>query len=314
MKPFLDKDQDPKTTYEIFRFKVQEVPGQAVFVPSMSELVILDLSDGDFCVYDIFSGRQSFRLEGLGSADSLLAYKTKAFSGMSGGQIFVWDLQAHIFLGALGSHGPWYSVSALDIAESTNLLISGDIKGNIRTWNLDTGETKIIGNHPEVKEKKLFSPRVDSIAISPDGEIAASFCSLDEMVILWNCHECKPIGSFKVKVSNGGFLALDFSSDGSFLLCISDVIEKRDRQKNEIIWSFSEEGNSYTCGGFTPDGSFVLCGGLHFLSLLDSETGKKLITFEGQTGQVIGLCFSSDGQQVYSASNDGTVRIWRLPF
>ena len=69
----------------------------------------------------------------------------------------------------------------------------------------------------------------------------------------------------------------------------------------------------YWIGSFSIEDDFILCGGPYTLRLLDSETGEDIISFEGQTGRVIVADFSSDGQQVYSAANDGSVRIWRLP-
>jgi ribosome assembly protein 4 len=44
------------------------------------------------------------------------------------------------------------------------------------------------------------------------------------------------------------------------------------------------------------------------------EAGSPRIhTLRGHTGWVLGLAFSPDGQQIASASADGTVKIWKAP-
>jgi WD40 repeat protein len=45
----------------------------------------------------------------------------------------------------------------------------------------------------------------------------------------------------------------------------------------------------------------------------DAESGKELRKYEGHTASVLSVTYFPDGKRIASASEDGTVRIWRAP-
>jgi WD40 repeat protein len=45
----------------------------------------------------------------------------------------------------------------------------------------------------------------------------------------------------------------------------------------------------------------------------DADRGNELITLKGHTGQVMSVAFSPDGKRIVSASDDQTVKVWRVP-
>jgi WD40 repeat protein len=44
--------------------------------------------------------------------------------------------------------------------------------------------------------------------------------------------------------------------------------------------------------------------------LCETSSGRSLVTLRGHTGVVIDVALSSDGQQVVSGGDDGTVKLW----
>lgn len=61
----------------------------------------------------------------------------------------------------------------------------------------------------------------------------------------------------------------------------------------------------------SPDGSRIVTGGEDgTVSLWDMESGRELLHFEGQTGHVVALAFSSGGRQVLTGSDDNSARLW----
>ncbi len=61
---------------------------------------------------------------------------------------------------------------------------------------------------------------------------------------------------------------------------------------------------------FSPGGDIVV--GSSFSLKLYSQTGKRIRTFHGHTGEVFSVSVSRDGRMLASASNDQTIRLWNI--
>lgn len=290
----------PITTYALFNFTIPATFHQAAFVPALFQVVVMEDPNGRFTVCDLETGNKKYHLEGFGYAGSLITFYKQAISGMGGGQILAWDLENQIYLGEVGNHGPWQTVTALDACVAGSSLISGDENGVVRYWNRGSGVKKILGEHDEI---------VDCVAISPDVGTAVSG-SMDGTLRFWDCQDAQQSDVIDLGQRT---LGLDFSHDGKYVINASGYIAKRECTTLNEVWTYSESDEVYFSCSFSPEDFFILCSGPDILSLLDADTGEKLVTFEGQTGTVLGMDFSLNGQQVYSASDDGVVRVWRLP-
>lgn len=63
---------------------------------------------------------------------------------------------------------------------------------------------------------------------------------------------------------------------------------------------------------FSPDKQYVVAGGSPHLKLYDvnAKGHEPLVTYEGHGGPVTAVGFQRDGRWMFSASEDGTVKIW----
>jgi WD40 repeat protein len=66
---------------------------------------------------------------------------------------------------------------------------------------------------------------------------------------------------------------------------------------------------------FSPDGRRVAASseGDHSFVLWDTDTGLQVGTIYGRRGGFLGFAFARDGNAIYSAAEDGEVRIWPVP-
>ncbi len=62
----------------------------------------------------------------------------------------------------------------------------------------------------------------------------------------------------------------------------------------------------------SPDKAYVVAGGSPSIKLYDvnAKGNDPLVTYEGHSGNVTAVGFQRDGRWMYSASEDGSVRIW----
>lgn len=151
---------------------------------------------------------------------------------------------------------------------------------------------------------------VNSIAISPDGNILASGHD-DKTIKLWDLNSKKQAYTFAGH--SQAVKSVVFSPDGEILATASD-------DKTIKLWNVNALQEIRTLFGhthavksvaFSPDGELLASGSWDkTVKLWDVKTREEICTLTGHQLQVSAVAFSPDGQLLASASFDRTIRLW----
>jgi WD40 repeat protein len=251
--------------------------------------------DGTTRLWDVNQGKELFRMPamddlgwGCGGEPSVAFSpdgKLLAFSGAHG-QVKVWDVANHKDLQPLGEQSDVFafgSVAGVAFSPDGKFLASGysrtgfcsgELPDQIILWDPTTGQ---IMSTQRFFGGKIF-PNVRSLAFSPDGKTLA------------------------VGFHPHGFLG----TPGPHALSVSmlDVASGSELFRLSGPWDAAIESLA-----FSQNGDVLAYAGEVPLTLVNSATGKELIILS-DTADV--LAWSPDGKVLFSAGNDGFIRLWGI--
>ncbi len=206
-------------------------------------------------------------------------------------------------LGRQDGRGNWFSgVTCIVFTPKGQYLVSGSEDSSIRIWEPSTGE--------EIRTLPGDSNFVNSIAISPDGEILASVG--DDTIKLWNLKTGEEIRSWAGHSSV--IRSIIFSPDGKILATGGNdtMIKLWNPYTGEEIRALSG-GSLIRAISVSPDGQLLASGDWdNNIKLWNLDTGEEIRTLSGHSHKVRTVNFSPNGQLLASGSSDKTIKIWRL--
>jgi len=261
--------------------------------------------DGSIRVWDVESGEMVGNLAGpVGRilAVAVLPDGRGVVSGGGDGSIRVWDLVSGQALRTIEGHVG--AVTAVAALPDGRCVVSGGGDGSIRVWDVASGQAlRTIEGHVGA---------VTSVAASPDGRLLLSG-GTDSAVRVWEVASGDLGWTLEGHV--GSVLSVAVSSDGSWVVSGGEDRTIRVWDGNSMGLARTLRGHTDAVSSVSADGSRIVSGGHdRTVRLWDAASGSLVRTLEGHTESVNGVALSPDGVLVVSASDDLTVRTWRLGF
>ena len=179
-------------------------------------------------------------------------------------------------------------------------LLSGDDKGNLKNWNLDT---KIATSF------ETIPGAIQSLDVSRDGKIAVSGDS-DGVIRIWNLgnRSLKILGkhdgkAYDTKFSPDGKLVVSGGEDGKVSLW--DLNTGREK----IILDNQQIINSVD---FSPDAREIVIGdAAGSIYIWNNSTNEMKILVQRQK-DVLAVQFAADSKTIISSHDDGVIKQWDL--
>jgi WD40 repeat protein/tRNA A-37 threonylcarbamoyl transferase component Bud32 len=264
------------------------------------------VEDGTVQFWEADTGRPLLTYRGHSKAVKRVLFLPdgeRAVSSSDDGEVHLWDVKTVKTLRTFKLPGPAGFALALG---KDGRLAAGTHKGQIRVWNLETGETLAsLTGHQVVVAGVLFAP--DGRLHSVGGDVING--ALRGTLRTWDLASQKEAA--RPRPHTGIVWGLVFSPDGKHLLTSDETgrVYTWDAETREPVSEFVAHDGRIWKVVFSPDGRQVLTASLdQTAKLWDAKDWKLLRTFRGHTNDVGGAAFLP-GDRVLT-HGDWTVRVW----
>lgn len=230
--------------------------------------------------------------------------------GSNNGTVRLWEIETGRLRGILsGGMGAVTDVKfSPNGARAVTLSTAQNQSGGkvIKLWNVERGLTVATPN------ARVYSVRY--IAFSPSGKILA-LPARDNTISLWNTDRGLKIAALVGHTD--AVYAMAFSPDETKLASagLKDRTVRLWEVKTGKIIAVLPHMWYVFAVAFSPDGAILASGGSGDVSLRlwDGKTGQPITALHGHGGTIRKIVFAADGGTLASASDDGTVLLWKVP-
>ncbi|XP_071500465.1 apoptotic protease-activating factor 1-like [Diadema antillarum] len=190
------------------------------------------------------------------------------------------------------------------ISHDGKKIVMCSVEGLIEVIDLEYDRRVMIRGHKEMVRSLCFSPDdAYIISCSDDMTVKVLDSSTGKVMVTYTGHQYPPI-SCSCSV-DGQLVASAGGSEVHVWGMLSSKLEGK----------CASEADSVLCCEFSPKGD-VIAGGLSTFEILLWETKrfKPVAVLKGHTSWVMSVKFDVKGDRLVSASDDETVRIWKVQY
>lgn len=201
------------------------------------------------------------------------------------------------------------AVRAVAFSSDGTQAVSGGDDRTLRFWNVETGK--------ESRKIVCSTGGIKCIAYAQDGRYLLTGHyghGSDNLIVLWDVIGSKEVRRFVGHTKD--VTAVVFFPDGNRLLSagLDGTLRIWSVPTGAELQLLSHPGG-INDAALSPDGQWAISGGFgdKTVRLWNLVDGSEAHYYEGHTGAVLGVAIAPDGSRALSASQDTTVRLWRLP-
>lgn len=290
---------------------------QIATTPMFPDMILSASRDKSIIIWKLTKDETSFgvphkALKGHGHfvSDIVLSSDGQfALSGSWDSTLRLWDLAQGTTTRRFVGHTK--DVLSVAFSADNRQIVSGSRDRTIKLWNT-------LGVCKYTIQDEVHSDWVSCVRFSPTNTnpiiVSAGW---DKLVKVWNLTNCKLKTNH---IGHTGYLnTVTVSPDGS--LCASGG-----KDGNAMLWDLHEGKHLYTLEGgeninaltFSPNRYWLCAAAGGIIKIWDLEQKnlvdelKPEVVADGGRAECISLCWSSDGQTLFSGYNDGQIRVWSM--
>jgi WD40 repeat protein/serine/threonine protein kinase len=219
----------------------------------------------------------------------------------------VWDMVTGRELLTLNDSG----INSVAFSPDGQRIVTGSYAGAVKVWDAASGrELLTLKGHSSGTNSMAFSPAINSVAFSPDGQRIVTG-SYDYTAKVWEVASGKELLTFKGHKKL--IRSVAFSPDGQRIITGSE-------DQTAKVWELVAGRELLTLKGhqdrvlsvaFSPDSQHIATGSSDGTAKVwDAASGKELLTLKGHSAYVLAVAFSRDGQRIVTGSEDETAKVW----
>lgn len=202
------------------------------------------------------------------------------------------------------------TIKSVDWSPDSTKIVSGGDDGKVIVWDASTGQ--------QLANLTGFEAYIFQVDWSPDGSkiVATGFnTSPSYTLIVWSAATYQQIAARDA----GEALGVSWRPDSTQIAVgkATGYISWYSASLGPSVINYSIDAGVLSVA-WSPDGSKIAGGTSIFgtakneVKIWNTTTGSVITTLTGHTNLVGAVAFSPNGQQLASASSDGTVRVWNV--